>query len=91
METFEYVLILHLMIRLLGKTNDLSLCLQRKGKNIVRVVRLDPRFANCHDIGDLAIKMVQTEMNKDYKFVYRLVELALILPVATATVEFSHL
>jgi hypothetical protein len=31
--------------------------------------------------------MVQIEMNKDYKFVYRLIELALILPVATATVE----
>jgi hypothetical protein len=26
-ETFEYVLILHLMIKLLGKTNDLSQCL----------------------------------------------------------------
>jgi hypothetical protein len=228
METFEYVLILHLMIRLLGKTNDLSMCLQRKDQNIVRAVglieatirtiqdirengweelfeevksfclthniampnmeetvtirgrsrgrggqlvtyyhhfkneifnvvydqiivefnnrfaersthllrciacldprnsfanydkeklmelaklydddfcdydlmrlreqldvwinevRMDPKFANCHDIGDLAIKMVQIEMNKDYKFVYRLIELALILPVATATVE----
>jgi hypothetical protein len=31
--------------------------------------------------------MVQTEMYKDYKFVYRLAELTLILPVATATVE----
>jgi hypothetical protein len=34
-ETFEYVLILHLMIKLLGKTNDLSQCLQRKDQNIV--------------------------------------------------------
>jgi hypothetical protein len=42
---------------------------------------------NCHDIGDLAIKMVQTEMNKYYKFVYCLVELALFLLVATAIVE----
>ena len=50
-------------------------------------VRRDPKFTNCHDIGDLAIKMVQTEMNKDYKFVYHLVELALILPAATATIE----
>jgi hypothetical protein len=53
----------------------------------INEVRRDPKFANCHDIGDLAIKMVQIEMNKDYKFVYRLIELALILPVATATVE----
>jgi hypothetical protein len=50
-------------------------------------MRRDPKSVNCHDIGDLAIKMVQIEMNKDYKFVYRLIELALTLPVATATVE----
>jgi hypothetical protein len=49
--------------------------------------RRDPKLANCHDIGDLAIKMLQTEMNKDYTFVYHLVELALILLVATAKVE----
>jgi hypothetical protein len=30
MESFEFVLILHLMMRLLDKTNDLSQCLQRK-------------------------------------------------------------
>jgi hypothetical protein len=35
MESFEFVLILHIMIRLLGKTNDLSQCLQRKDHNIV--------------------------------------------------------
>ena len=40
METFEFVLILHLMIRLLGKTNDLSYCLQKNNHNIVRVVGL---------------------------------------------------
>lgn len=33
-ECFEYVFILHLMIRLLGATNDLSRCLQRKDQNI---------------------------------------------------------
>jgi hypothetical protein len=53
----------------------------------INEVRRDPNFANCHDIGDLAIKMVQTEMNKDYKFVYHFVELALILSVATTTIE----
>jgi len=40
MENFEFVLILHLMIKLLGITNDLSQCLQRKDQNIVRAVGL---------------------------------------------------
>jgi hypothetical protein len=40
LETFEFVFILHLMIRLLGKTNDLSYCLQKKNQNIVRAVGL---------------------------------------------------
>jgi len=40
MESFEFVFILHLMIQLLGITNDLSQCLQRKDQNIVRAVAL---------------------------------------------------
>jgi hypothetical protein len=40
MESFEFVLIMHLMITILGKTNDLSACLQRKDQNIVRAVGL---------------------------------------------------
>ncbi|WVZ98513.1 hypothetical protein U9M48_043943 [Paspalum notatum var. saurae] len=40
MESFEFVLIMHLMIKLLGKTNDLSQCLQKKNTNIVRAVSL---------------------------------------------------
>ena len=35
METFEFVLILHLMLRVLGLTNDLSQALQQKDQNIV--------------------------------------------------------
>ena len=50
-------------------------------------VRNDPVFVGCHDLGDLAIKMVQTERHIVFKLVYRLVVLALTLPVATATVE----
>ena len=50
-------------------------------------VRNNPKFTNCHDIGDLAIKMVQCEMDKDFRLVYRLVQLVLVLPIATATVE----
>jgi hypothetical protein len=40
METFEFVLIFHIMIRMLGKTNDISYCLQKKNQNIVRDVGL---------------------------------------------------
>jgi hypothetical protein len=39
-KTFEFVFILHLMIRLLDKTNDLSYSLQKKNQNIVRAVGL---------------------------------------------------
>ena len=35
METFEFVIILHLMLRVLGLTNDLSQALQQKDQNIV--------------------------------------------------------
>ncbi|TKW32576.1 hypothetical protein SEVIR_2G176433v4 [Setaria viridis] len=40
MESFEFVLIVHLMIQLLGIIDDLSQCLQRKYQNIVRDVVL---------------------------------------------------
>jgi hypothetical protein len=40
MESFEFVFIMHLVIKLLGKSNDLSQCLQKKDQNIVRVVGL---------------------------------------------------
>jgi hypothetical protein len=41
MESFEFVFILHLMIRVLGVTQELSQCLQRKKQNIVRANRID--------------------------------------------------
>jgi hypothetical protein len=40
MESFEFVFIMHLVIKLLGKTNDLSQCLQKKDQNIVRAIGL---------------------------------------------------
>lgn len=42
-----------------------------------------------HGISDLAMKMVEIGRYRAYPFVYLLLVLALILPVATATVE-SH-
>ena len=55
--------------------------------NFISDVRADHSFANCTDLGELAIKMVQTERHTTFPLVYRLIELALILPVATAIVE----
>ena len=40
MESFEFVFILHLMIRVLGLTQEISQCLQRKNQNIVRAIGL---------------------------------------------------
>ena len=70
--------------------DDFSYELLRLGDQIdhfIGEVRNDPVFVGCHDLGDLAIKMVQTERHIVFKLVYRLVVLALTLPVATATVE----
>ena len=60
---------------------------------LINDVRNNPKFTNCHDIGHLAIKMVQREMDKDFGLVYRLIKLVLVLPVATASVErvFSYM
>ncbi|KAJ9541079.1 hypothetical protein OSB04_027585 [Centaurea solstitialis] len=44
-------------------------------------------FSDLKGIGDLARKMVETKKDKVYTLVYMLIKLALILPVATATVE----
>jgi hypothetical protein len=50
-------------------------------------VRNDSKFNTCVDLGNLAEEMVQTDRHTHFPLVYRLIELALILPVATATVE----
>ena len=48
-------------------------------------MRIDGRFFNVEDLGSLAKKMKETM--KDRVLVYRLVELALLLPVTTPSVE----
>uniref|UniRef100_A0A0A9DML9 DUF4371 domain-containing protein n=1 Tax=Arundo donax TaxID=35708 RepID=A0A0A9DML9_ARUDO len=50
-------------------------------------VRRHVEFSSCHDIASLAAKMVETEIHLIFPLVYRLIELALLLPVATASVE----
>ena len=47
----------------------------------------DERFSSLENIGDLAKLMVDTRKHLSYPLVYRLLKLALTLPVATATVE----
>nr|XP_045089955.1 zinc finger MYM-type protein 1 [Aegilops tauschii subsp. strangulata] len=47
----------------------------------------DTRFSSLDKIGDLAKLMVDTRKHLSYPLVYRLLKLALTLPVATATVE----
>ncbi|XP_010527160.1 PREDICTED: uncharacterized protein LOC104804546 [Tarenaya hassleriana] len=47
----------------------------------------DDRFSNLTNLGDLAHLMVETKKHLSYPLVYKLLKLALILPVATATVE----
>jgi len=49
--------------------------------------REDSSFLSCCDLGNLAMKMVKTERHTVFPLVYRLIELVLILPVATAMVE----
>lgn len=50
-------------------------------------MRADSDFISCNDLGDLAVRMVRSERHLVFPLVYRLIELALILPVATASVE----
>ena len=50
-------------------------------------VRRHHEFSSCKDIESLATKMVETEKHLVFPLVYKLIELALILPVSTASVE----
>ncbi|XP_071728488.1 uncharacterized protein [Rutidosis leptorrhynchoides] len=50
-------------------------------------VQKDPKFKDLKGIADLARVMVETRKYISYLLVYRLLKLALVLPVATATVE----
>jgi hypothetical protein len=44
-------------------------------------------FLGCRELGEVAEIMVKTQMNTSYLLVYQLIELILILLVATASVE----
>jgi hypothetical protein len=50
-------------------------------------MRKSVEFASLKGISDLSKKLVATKRHITYSFVYRLLKLAMILPIATATVE----
>ncbi|CAD6260946.1 unnamed protein product [Miscanthus lutarioriparius] len=52
-------------------------------ENFMDEVKHDEEFCSCIDLGGLAEKMVKTDRHTYFPLVYRLIELALILPVAT--------
>ncbi|KAH7666846.1 Tam3-transposase (Ac family) protein [Dioscorea alata] len=59
--------------------DQLEMYIYDMGKNV--------DFSSQGSIGELAIKLVETEKNLRYPLVYRLIELALVLPISTASVE----
>ncbi|KAK4281841.1 hypothetical protein QN277_013289 [Acacia crassicarpa] len=56
--------------------------------NFIVDVRIDSDFGNLQTISDLALKMVEKGKDIVYPLVYLLIKLALVLPVATASVEW---
>jgi hypothetical protein len=50
-------------------------------------VRMHLAFSSCTDVGSLTTKMIETEKHMIFPLVYKLIELALLLPVSTASVE----
>ena len=68
-------------------TYEVNFVLRNQLDSFIREARADPHLMNCNDLGHLAMKMVLSDMHTTFPLVYRLVELELILPVATATAE----
>ncbi|XP_060178326.1 uncharacterized protein LOC132608301 [Lycium barbarum] len=54
---------------------------------IIDVRDLDERFSDLKGLCDLSKRLVQTKKHSNYPLVFLLVKLALLLPVATASVE----
>ena len=53
---------------------------------ILHVRRVDD-YRACHDFASLAMKLVENKAHTSFPVVYRIIELALLLPVAMASVE----
>jgi hypothetical protein len=50
-------------------------------------MRKDELFKGLNNLVDLSVKLVETKRDKVYHWVYLLIKLVLLLPVATASVE----
>ena len=50
-------------------------------------MKRSPEFIACDSLSDLALKLVQNRQHLTFPLVYRLITLALTLPVATESVE----
>ncbi|VFQ90368.1 unnamed protein product [Cuscuta campestris] len=61
--------------------------LENQLENYILDVRTDSRFAALNGLVDLSMKMGSTKKDMTYQHVYTLIRLALLLPVATASVE----
>ncbi|KAK1432073.1 hypothetical protein QVD17_08963 [Tagetes erecta] len=68
-------------------------CIEGELNVFYHTLREDDRFANLNGLCDLARLMVETGKHRSFPLAYRILKLALVLPVATATVErcFSKL
>ena len=53
---------------------------------ILHVRKVDA-FISCNDFASLAMKLVETKRHLAFPLVYRIIELALLLPVTTASIE----
>jgi hypothetical protein len=53
----------------------------------IHEMRTNKRFKKIKNLGDLSVTLVKTERSTMYPYVYKLLKLVLVLPVATASVE----
>ncbi|XP_021719880.1 zinc finger MYM-type protein 1-like [Chenopodium quinoa] len=69
-------------------TNDMTMTALRHELGFyINDMRTDARFGDLKGINELSMMLVETNKHTSYKLVYLLIRLALILPVATASVE----
>ncbi|XP_048559613.1 uncharacterized protein LOC125540080 isoform X3 [Triticum urartu] len=68
-------------------TQSEGLLLRTQLPTFLTNIRRSDEFNGCSDVSTLARLMVQTTKHRTFQLVYRLIELTLILPVATSSVE----
>jgi hypothetical protein len=66
-------------------------CIKTDLQLFINHMRRHDEFRVCYDLASLAKKMFKLERNITFPQVYRIIELGLVLPVATASVERAFL